>query len=34
MEALRLLLTNLQLMGLDKPLKSIPMTSATPGEAE
>lgn len=33
-EAFRVLRTNLQFMGLDKPLKSILITSATPGEGK
>lgn len=33
-EAFRVLRTNLQFMGLDKPLKSVLVTSATPGEGK
>jgi capsular exopolysaccharide synthesis family protein len=33
-EAFRVLRTNLQFMGLDKPLKSVLITSATPGEGK
>ncbi len=33
-EAFRVLRTNLQFMGLDKPLKSVIVTSATPGEGK
>lgn len=33
-EAFRVLRTNLQFMGLDKPLKSLLVTSATPGEGK